>query len=155
MWLWWNEERRETATVQAVTEDGQKEGINDQNDRGEPHQYSLRTRIADWSAIRQTLTFYAEHLRASTSNPAQLILLTDDRMNRQIAQREGLLAVSAKEFVDGLNGDVREALVDLVVGGVDEIEPSERRGRRIYDEVCSHGVPDVWGLTCSTSRKIF
>ena len=35
VWLWWNEERRETATVQAVTEDGQKEGINDQNDRGE------------------------------------------------------------------------------------------------------------------------
>lgn len=49
-----------------------------------------------------------------------------------------MLAVSAKDFVDGLNGDVREALVDLVVGGVDEIEPSERRGRRIYDDVgCS------------------
>jgi exosome complex exonuclease DIS3/RRP44 len=76
-------------------------------------------------------------------------------MNRQIAQREGLLAVSAKEFVDGLNGDVREALVDLVVGGVDEIEPSERRGRRIYDEVRGRSPARLTRLTRSTCRKMF
>lgn len=64
-----------------------------------------------------------------------MILLSDDRRNREIAKEDGLLASSTKDYVDGLIGDVREALVDLVVGGVDELEPSERRGRRIYDEV--------------------
>ena len=63
------------------------------------------------------------------------MLLSDDRRNREIAGSEGLLATSTKDYVDGLVGDVREALVDLVVGGVDDIDPSERRGRRIYDDV--------------------
>ena len=34
VWVWWNEARRETATVPQVKE-GHKEGPNDQNDRGE------------------------------------------------------------------------------------------------------------------------
>ena len=79
--------------------------------------------------------FYAEHLRSSSANPPSLILLTDDRRNRELAQTEGLAAVSTREYVDGLVGDVREALVDLVVGGVDEVDTGERRSRRIYDEV--------------------
>ena len=37
--------------------------------------------------------------------------------------------------MDGLVGEMRQSLVDLVVGGVDEIEPGERRLRRIYNEV--------------------
>jgi hypothetical protein len=37
-----------------------------------------------------------------------------------------------------MQGEERERLVDLVVGGVDEIEPTEGRGgRRIYEEVSS------------------
>jgi exosome complex exonuclease DIS3/RRP44 len=43
-------------------------------------------------------------------------------------------------------GDVREALVDLVVGGVDDLEPSERRARRIYDEVRDSGNDSSWGF---------
>lgn len=34
VWVWWNEERRETATVSKVEDNGEKEGINDRNDRG-------------------------------------------------------------------------------------------------------------------------
>ncbi|KAK1926504.1 hypothetical protein DB88DRAFT_450259, partial [Papiliotrema laurentii] len=123
VWVWWNEARRETATVAQVTE-GHKEGPNDQNDR----------------AIRETLHFYNKHLRTSSPNPPSLVLLSDDRRNREIAGSEGLLATSTKDYVDGLVGDVREALVDLVVGGVDEIDPSERRGRRIYDDYLSQDV---------------
>ncbi len=89
-------------------------------------------------AIRQTLHFYATHMRESSRNPPQLILLTDDRRNRELAVSEGLQAVNTREYVDGLVPEVRQGLVDLVVGGVDEIEPGERRGRRIYDDV-SHG----------------
>jgi exosome complex exonuclease DIS3/RRP44 len=91
-----------------------------------------------WIAIRQTLKFYPSHLQASTSNPPLLILLTDDRLNRQLATSEALTAVSTKQYVDGMQGEERERLVDLVVGGVDEIEPTEGRGgRRIYEEVSS------------------
>lgn len=86
-------------------------------------------------AIRQTLHFYDEHLEASCANPPQLVLLSDDRRNRELAFKEGIQACSTKDYVDGMVGDVREALVDLVVGGVDDLEPSERRARRIYDEV--------------------
>jgi exosome complex exonuclease DIS3/RRP44 len=39
--------------------------------------------------------------------------------------------------VDGLVPEEREKLVDLVVGGVDEAPPSERRAKRIYQEVRS------------------
>jgi hypothetical protein len=74
-------------------------------------------------------------LSESSRNPPRLILLTDDRRNREIAAAHGLLVASARDYVDGLVGGVRQGLVDLVVGGVDEIEPGERRGRRIYDEV--------------------
>jgi exosome complex exonuclease DIS3/RRP44 len=81
------------------------------------------------------LHFYNEHLRSSVSNPPQLILLSDDRRNREIAQAEGLIAISTREYVDGLVPEEREKLVDLVVGGVDELAPSERRAKRIYQEV--------------------
>ena len=122
VWVWWNEERRETATHQEEDEETGIEGINDRNDR----------------AIRKTLHFYNEHLRSSVSSPPQLILLSDDRRNREIAQAEGLIAISTREYVDGLESEEREKLVDLVVGGVDEVAPSERRAKRIYQEVSLH-----------------
>jgi exosome complex exonuclease DIS3/RRP44 len=122
VWVWWNEERRETATHQEEDEETGIEGINDRNDR----------------AIRKTLHFYNEHLRSSVSNPPQLILLSDDRRNREIAQAEGLVAISTREYVDGLVSEEREKLVDLVVGGVDEVAPSERRAKRIYQEASLH-----------------
>lgn len=64
-----------------------------------------------------------------------MVLLSDDRRNRELAKTEGLIAVSTREYVDGMMPEEREKLVDLVVGGVDETEPSERRARRIYDDV--------------------
>lgn len=86
-------------------------------------------------AIRKTLHFYNEHLRSSTSTQPQLILLSDDRRNRELAQSDGLIAISTREYVDGLVPEEREKLVDLVVGGVDELAPSERRAKRIYQDV--------------------
>ena len=130
VWVWWNEERRETATHQEEDEETGIEGINDRNDR----------------AIRKTLHFYNEHLRSSVSSPPQLILLSDDRRNREIAQAEGLIAISTREYVDGLEPEEREKLVDLVVGGVDEVAPSERRAKRIYQEV-RPGSPSTGSVT--------
>jgi exosome complex exonuclease DIS3/RRP44 len=71
----------------------------------------------------------------STSKVPQLIMLSDDRRNRELAQTEGLLAVSAREYVDGMVPTERDKLVDLVVGGVDALGDGEKRGRKIYDEV--------------------
>lgn len=64
-------------------------------------------------------------------------MLSDDRRNRELALTEGLLAISTREYVDGLVPTEREKLVDLVVGGVDALGDGDKRGRRIYDEVCS------------------
>ena len=36
VWVWWNEERRETATIR-IDGDGMMESVNDQNDRGPSH----------------------------------------------------------------------------------------------------------------------
>lgn len=87
-------------------------------------------------AIRKTLHFYNEHLRSSTSSPPQMILLSDDRKNRELAQSDGLIAISTRDYVDGLVAEEREKLVDLVVGGVDEVSSSERRAKKIYQDVC-------------------
>lgn len=86
-------------------------------------------------AIRNTLIFYAAHLAISANKPPQLIMLSDDKGNRELAQAEGLLAISTRGYVDGLVPTERDKLVDLVVGGVDALGDGERRGRRIYDEV--------------------
>lgn len=138
VWVWWNEECRETAT--AGIEEA-NEVVNDRNDRGElrsPY-HSLHP------VIRQTLHFYPKHIAESSSASPQLILLTDDRRNRELASAEGLTATTTREYVDGLQGEVRDHLVDLVAGGVDAADPSERKSRRIYDdylpqEVLSNGV---------------
>ncbi|WVR04559.1 hypothetical protein IAU60_001566 [Kwoniella sp. DSM 27419] len=118
IWVWWNEERRETATLPKDDAESGKEGVNDKNDR----------------AIRQTLHFYPEHLAASVSKAPKLVLLTDDRGNQEKSDSEGLLATSAREYVDGLIGEERDRLVDLVVGGVDEVSSAEKKGKRIYQD---------------------
>ncbi len=128
VWVWWNEECRETATAAAEYED---EVVNDRNDRGELPPLFLKLT----PAIRQTLRFYPGHISQSVAAAPQLILLTDDKRNRELAAEEDLVAISTRDYVDGLKGDVRDRLVDLVAGGVDDLEPGERRSRRIYDDV--------------------
>lgn len=143
VWVWWNEERRETATANIENED---EVVNDRNDRGKLTVLPL----ADITAIRQTLHFYPEHLAKSVRDAPQLVLLTDDRRNRELAEKEDIIASSTRDYVDGLQGEVRDRLVDLVVGGVDEVEPSERRSRRIYEDV---GFTIPISLTPSTCQR--
>lgn len=116
VWVWLNEESRDTATGGEEVED---ESVNDRNDR----------------AIRQTLHYYPEHMSQSVNAAPQLILLSDDKRNRELAIAEGLVAASTRDYVDGLQGEVRDRLVDLVVGGVDELQPGERKNKRIYEDV--------------------
>lgn len=46
-----------------------------------------------------------------------------------------MIAISTREYVDGLVPEERDKLVDLVVGGVDEVASSERRAKKIYQDV--------------------
>lgn len=89
------------------------------------------------SAIRLTVAFYKQHLLQSTSTPPALLLLSDDRGNRQKAKAEGLDACSTKDYVDQLPTDERERLVDLVAGGVDDEDGigKQLKSKKLYDEV--------------------
>ena len=45
VWVWWNEERRETATVAEKDQGGAMEGVNDRNDRGQLNHPTLVLQI--------------------------------------------------------------------------------------------------------------
>ncbi|XP_063619441.1 exosome complex exonuclease RRP44 [Cydia splendana] len=57
-------------------------------------------------AIRKAVSWYASHL--STNNTAgsfpQIVLLTDDENNRKVAQEEGILCCSVKDYIENVNG---------------------------------------------------
>nr|ODO01078.1 exosome complex exonuclease DIS3/RRP44 [Cryptococcus depauperatus CBS 7855] len=118
VWVWWNEERRETATVRQIHQNNVREQINDRNDR----------------SIRQTIVFYREHLLHSIDFPPVLVLLTDDRANRNLAEEQGIVAVSTRDYVEGFESQEREMLIDLVVGGVEDTEKISTNIRRIYPD---------------------
>lgn len=105
IWVFWNESARESATSSAAPDQVVTgvESANDQNDR----------------AIRQTVQYYTAHLASlapprGAKHPA-LVLLSDDKGNRQKAKEQGLHAVSVRDYVEGLaDAGMREALGDLV-----------------------------------------
>ncbi|CAH2991712.1 unnamed protein product [Chilo suppressalis] len=59
-------------------------------------------------AIRKAASWYALHL--SVNNVAgqfpQIVLLTDDENNRKIAQEEGIVCCSVKDYIENVNGFV-------------------------------------------------
>lgn len=86
-----NEHHRETYVKREVGE-----SPNDRNDR----------------AIRRAVDWYRAHV-SSFAPSATIALITDDRENRQKATDEGLLALSARQYVEKRVGDAPD-LVDLV-----------------------------------------
>ncbi|XP_063824089.1 exosome complex exonuclease RRP44 [Ostrinia nubilalis] len=77
-------------------ERGPGEKQNDRNDR----------------AIRKASSWYASHLSANNvgGNFPKIVLLTDDESNRKIAQEEGIVCCSVKDYIENVNGFV--GLVD-------------------------------------------
>ncbi|CAO3599248.1 unnamed protein product [Absidia cylindrospora] len=86
------------------------ESPNDRNDR----------------AIRVSVKWYADHLKGQ---PLRIVLLSDNRANREKATAIGLKAVSLKEYVGGIK-DVPE-LLDIVVAPKDN---STDKNATIYEE---------------------
>ncbi|KAI8424163.1 hypothetical protein MSG28_002753 [Choristoneura fumiferana] len=80
-----NEHHRDT-----YVERNPGEKQNDRNDR----------------AIREAASWYATHL--STNNAAgsfpQIVLLTDDESNRNLAQEKGITCCSVKDYIENVNG---------------------------------------------------
>ncbi|KPJ18970.1 Exosome complex exonuclease RRP44 [Papilio machaon] len=59
-------------------------------------------------AIRKAASWYASHLSINNLNGQfpQIILLTDDENNRKIAQEEGIVCCSVKDYIENVNGFV-------------------------------------------------
>lgn len=84
---------------------GENETANDRNDR----------------AIRQVCKYYTRHL----SNRVGIIMLSDDLKNRQLAEEDGILTASCRQYVNGLN---KPELVDRIAAKeVNTIEIDEKQ----------------------------
>ncbi|XP_013165048.1 PREDICTED: exosome complex exonuclease RRP44 [Papilio xuthus] len=59
-------------------------------------------------AIRKAASWYASHLSINNLNGQfpQIVLLTDDENNRKIAQEEGIVCCSVKDYIENVNGYV-------------------------------------------------
>ncbi|CAH2071572.1 unnamed protein product, partial [Iphiclides podalirius] len=63
-------------------------------------------------AIRRAASWYASHLSINSLDGKfpQIVLLTDDEKNRELAQEEGIVCCSVKDYIENVNGFV--GLVD-------------------------------------------
>lgn len=112
-----------------------KESPNDRNDR----------------AIRAATRWYAAHL----GSRAEVTLVTNDRENRERAEREGLRAVTVRAFVEGAaSGEKLKSLLDRMA----EVDAAEgdwksagRSGGVLYD---AH-VPLSKALTEIEAKRLF
>lgn len=93
------------------------ESINDRNDR----------------AIRKTAAWYAQHLNTDNSQtPISVVLLCNDRDNRNLALKEGLDARTLAQYIDSLpNAD---DLRDLVPTETDTFEGKASASETSYPE---------------------
>lgn len=98
VYVFHNEFRKETYTVRIP-----KESINDRNDR----------------AIRNVASYYSSHLKANAEKAKllgvkipEIVLLTNDKNNREKAQKEGITALSLREYIKELKNadDILEML---------------------------------------------
>ena len=111
-YLFFNEFRSETSVRR---EDG--ESVNDRNDR----------------AVRRAASWYTSHLAKSSKNKAPaIVILSNDRANRQKASAEKLPCLSLRDYVADLEDSDR--LLDMVAEGP---ESRQLTGELFYPEYYS------------------
>ncbi|KAK5204607.1 exosome catalytic subunit dis3 [Exophiala xenobiotica] len=113
-YLFFNEFRSETAIRRA-----EGETINDRNDR----------------AVRKAAAWYASHLAKVAKKSLAIVILTNDQENRKKAKQEKLVALSLREYVEGLEDADR--LLDMVSQGADGQEVRAAQGELFYPEYYS------------------
>ncbi|XP_074649854.1 exosome complex exonuclease RRP44-like [Tubulanus polymorphus] len=84
------------------------ESANDRNDR----------------AIRVAATWYQSHLYTSSDKPPSIVLLTNDRDNKEKAIKDGLISFTVEEYVAGLVGC--EELQDRLANIGDKVSFKDR-----------------------------
>lgn len=106
-WIYWNDFSRHTATIRQ-----NQETPNDRNDR----------------SIRTAVKWYAAHFLAARSGKSALrvILVTDDVANVQLAKKDGLQAMTVREYASLLPN--ASQLLDLLASRSLE-EPAEGAAR--------------------------
>lgn len=105
-----NEHHKET-----YIEQEQGENANDRNDR----------------AIRVAAKWYNEHLKMSAENQLQVILITNDKKNKEKAAEEGIPAFTCEEYVKSLTANPE--LIDRLACLSDEMNEIES-GKIIFSE---------------------
>ncbi|BGP10533.1 exosome catalytic subunit dis3 [Rhodotorula toruloides] len=139
-WTVWNEAIEETFLER---KDG--ESPNDRNDRAIRHLASYYSAILSSgssngpAAKRQKTSSSRPALSAADIASAPLILLTDDAANLSLALADGLVALTAKDFVSSLPASQQESLVDLLAvsgSGLDRdaAGAGRRKGAALYAE---------------------
>lgn len=113
-YLFFNEFRFETAVRRT---DG--ETINDRNDR----------------AVRRAAAWYTSHLAKVTMKPPAIVVLSNDQGNKRIAEKENIIALSLREYVEGL--DDCDRLLDMVTQGAEGQQARVAQGELFYPEYYS------------------
>ncbi|KAK6381020.1 exosome catalytic subunit dis3 [Exophiala oligosperma] len=113
-YLFFNEFRSETAVRRT-----EGETINDRNDR----------------AVRMAASWYTSHLAKVTKKPPTIVMLTNDQDNRRKTKKEALVALSLREYVEGL--DDADRLLDMVSQSADSQEARLAQGDLFYPEYYS------------------
>ncbi|GAO49346.1 RNB-domain-containing protein [Saitoella complicata NRRL Y-17804] len=113
-----NEFREETYVIRDAGET-----INDRNDR----------------AVRVACAWYKKHLqeavRGSGTKVPEVVMLTNDRGNREKAKAEGVVNSSVNDYVSGLSN--ADELLDMISAAFDEENQVTKKGENIYPEYLS------------------
>ncbi|KAI5196600.1 ribonuclease R [Aureobasidium subglaciale] len=101
-----------------------KETINDRNDR----------------AVRRAVKWYAEHLEEAVSKRKSIrcpsiVMLSDDRDNLRKSKIDGIVGLSLRDYVSGL--DDSERLLDMVSTGHEQRVGKQTKGELLYPDYLS------------------
>jgi exosome complex exonuclease DIS3/RRP44 len=101
-----------------------KETINDRNDR----------------AVRRAVKWYAEHLEEAVSKRKSIrcpsiVMISDDRDNLRKAKNDGIIGLSLRDYVSGL--DESERLLDMVSAGQEQRVGKQTKGELLYPDYLS------------------
>lgn len=116
-YVFFNEFRRETYALRS-----QGETINDRNDR----------------AVRMATKWYAEHISRATARSKEtpaVVMLSDDRGNLGKAKKEGIDALTLKDYVTGLENAGR--LLDMISEISAERSQKSEKSQQFYPKYLS------------------
>jgi hypothetical protein len=104
------------------------------------------------AGIRKAAAWYTQHIelsrppirgKAAPKRPT-VVLLTEDVANRQKAEKDKIVALSVRKYVEGTKEPSR--ILDLLAAEGEEIEPTRASGKQQH-------YPEVWCLSDCPQRR--